>query len=335
MVHKAVVLATEAPAALPVANRALAAHALDCLAGAGVRQAAVVLGSEAADLELETVDAAAGMEVSWLPDDGEAGLGAALDRLAGFIGDDPFVLHLADSLSRSSLRLLLGPRAGARDSRVLVQQAPRDASVVELARRRVMRATGDDATSAAGIWVLGPGALEEACRVPPSGSLEVDVMRTTYRLAELGGRLDVREVTDWWRFDESPEALLEGNRFALEGLRSEPVEAHVVDTRIQGAVQVHRTACLESSVVRGPAVIGAGTRLRDAYVGPYTAIGPDVLLEGAEIEHSVVLPGASICHLGGRLEASVVGPRARIFRDFRLPRALRLNIGEGAEVSLA
>ena len=52
------------------------------------------------------------------------------------------------------------------------------------------------------------------------------------------------------------------------------------------------------------------------------------------MEHSINLPGASIKHLGKRLEASVVGPGAKVFRDFGLPRALRLNVGEGAEVSL-
>ena len=81
--------------------------------------------------------------------------------------------------------------------------------------------------------------------------------------------------------------------------------------------------------MRGPAVIGAGCRLRDAYVGPYTSIGHDVVIEGAEVEHSIVMPEASIRHLGGRLEASVVGPHARVFRDFRLPRALRLTVGRG------
>ena len=40
-------------------------------------------------------------------------------------------------------------------------------------------------------------------------------------------------------------------------------------------------------------------------------------------------------HLAGRLESSVIGSRARVTRDFRLPKALRLNLGEDAEVSLA
>ena len=72
-----------------------------------------------------------------------------------------------------------------------------------------------------------------------------------------------------------------------------------------------------------------------SYVGPYTSIGRDVLIEGAELEHSIVFPGARIQHLSSRLEASIVGAGARVFREFRLPRALRVTVGDGAEVSLA
>jgi glucose-1-phosphate thymidylyltransferase len=94
------------------------------------------------------------------------------------------------------------------------------------------------------------------------------------------------------------------------------------------------SARLRATTVRGPAIIGPGVEISDAYIGPYSSIGRDVVIENAEVEHSIILPGASIKHLGGRLEASVVGPGARIFRDFRLPRALRLNVGEGAEVAI-
>jgi glucose-1-phosphate thymidylyltransferase len=141
-------------------------------------------------------------------------------------------------------------------------------------------------------------------------------------------------VREWWRFRGGSEALLEGNRFALEGIRADYERAQLVDSRIQGPVIAHPDATIESSVVRGPAIVGARAHLREAYVGPYTSVGEDVTIEGAEIEHSVVLPEASISHLGGRLEASVIGPKSKVFRDFRLPRALRLAIGEGAEVSL-
>jgi glucose-1-phosphate thymidylyltransferase len=181
--------------------------------------------------------------------------------------------------------------------------------------------------------VLGPGALDGAAGLDldPEDAVETLVERVRLR----GGRVGTCSVTDWWRFRGGTEALLEGNRFALEGRCADYDRSQLVDSKIQGAVILHPEARIKSSVVRGPAIIGARSRLRDAYVGPYTSIGDDVVVEGAEIEHSVVLPGASITHLGGRLEASIVGAQARVFRDFRLPRALRLNVGEGAEVSLA
>ncbi len=88
------------------------------------------------------------------------------------------------------------------------------------------------------------------------------------------------------------------------------------------------------SVVVGPTVIGPNVQIADAYIGPYTAIGADARIEGAEIERSIIAPGASITHVGGRLVASVVGRDARVFRDFSLPRALRLRVGAGTEVAL-
>jgi hypothetical protein len=46
-------------------------------------------------------------------------------------------------------------------------------------------------------------------------------------------------------------------------------------------------------------------------------------------------PAAIDCYLGGRLEPSVVDPADEKLRGFRLAKAPRLNIGEGAEISLA
>jgi hypothetical protein len=41
-----------------------------------------------------------------------------------------------------------------------------------------------------------------------------------------------------------------------------------------------------------------------------------------------------VMHVGGRLVSSLVGRDARVFRDFSLPRALRLWVGDGDEIAL-
>ena len=102
----------------------------------------------------------------------------------------------------------------------------------------------------------------------------------------------------------------------------------------QGPVKVHPTARLEHTLIRGPAIIGPGARLSHAYVGPYTSIGANVTIDGSQIEHSIVLDEAELLHVGNRLETSVIGRGARITRSFVVPTAMRLSVGDGAEVTI-
>ena len=129
--------------------------------------------------------------------------------------------------------------------------------------------------------------------------------------------------------------MLQANRFFLSGLPGDAPVARSDGTDVQGAVELHPTAQLTSAVVRGPVIVGPNVRICDAYVGPYTSIGSDVVVENAEVENSIILPSATIRHLGARLEGSIVGRGAHVFRDFRLPRAFRMTVGDGAKIAIS
>jgi glucose-1-phosphate thymidylyltransferase len=131
------------------------------------------------------------------------------------------------------------------------------------------------------------------------------------------------------------DALLDCNRRMLEQLDGDAAGALLEDCEVQGHVIVHPSAEVRRSTLRGPLIVGPGARLTDAYVGPYSSIGANVTIEGAEIEHSIVLPGAELAFVGTRIESSVIGEGARIARAFRKPSSLRMSIGNGAEVLLS
>ena len=154
------------------------------------------------------------------------------------------------------------------------------------------------------------------------------------RVAAVGGSCHVLTVNAWRRYAGDPLDLLELNRIALDRLQAEPHRPSNNGNRIEGRVWIHERAEVHGSVIVGPTVIGPLAHIADAYIGPYTSIGSGARIEGAEIERSIVASGASIMHVGGRLVASVVGRDARIFRDFSLPRALRLRVGDGTVVAL-
>ena len=121
----------------------------------------------------------------------------------------------------------------------------------------------------------------------------------------------------------------------LDEIETDVAGCDLSQARIEGRVHIHPTAVVERTTVRGPAVIGPRAVLQDSFVGPYSAVGKGVRLEGAELEHSIVLDNAVIRHIGQRLEDSLVGTGATVTRDFAFPSGLRLRVGRRSEVLLA
>ena len=155
------------------------------------------------------------------------------------------------------------------------------------------------------------------------------------RVRACGGHVRVQAVDGCLPCYGGQEALLEANRRMLEEIVTnvDPLVPGAHADPGPGRRPSHCAA--EDSLVRGPAIIGPGSRLNGAYVGPYTSIGADVVIEGAQVEHSIVFSGAELRFVGTRLESSVIGQRARVVRSFGMPNALQLSIGDGAEVALS
>lgn len=190
--------------------------------------------------------------------------------------------------------------------------------------------------SMAGVCVLGPGAIEPASKIAwrSDGGEEIDLTAVATHISEEGGTFQVVPVSGWRRYAGDPVELLEVNRIALDRMRQDARRPSGSGNLIEGRVWIHEQASVRTSVIVGPAIVGPHAEIADAYIGPYTSIGAGARIEGAEIERSIIAAGASIMHVGSRLVASVVGRDARVFRDFSLPRAFRLRVGDGTEISL-
>ena len=103
---------------------------------------------------------------------------------------------------------------------------------------------------------------------------------------------------------------------------------------VDGRVVVDPTATIERSTVRGPAIIGPGARIVDAYIGPFTSVGADVAVTASEIENSVLLDRAQLDGVP-RLVDSLIGRDTEVTRSGRPPRATRLLLGDHCSVDLS
>ncbi len=311
---------------------------LGALADSGVVEVAVLAPGSATEeiracLERE---APAGLSLEHLAYDSLHGADRA--ELAEWVGDSPSILHRADGLLGEPLtpfvELLLEESP---EALMLVQspihESPRLALVPAPGEANGLGTSPLTGLGVVGVCMAGPGALRGLpTDVEPSEVADLTLMAE--QLTANGGHTQVRTARRWRHFDGDLRDLLELNRTALEALDSESTAGSYDGNHFEGHTWIHPTAVVKSSVIVGPVIIGAEAVISDSYIGPQTAIAERVRIEGAELERSIVNADASVMHVGGRLVASVVGSRARIFRDFSVPRALRLHVGDGDEVAL-
>jgi len=323
-----------------VANRPIICHVLDALLDAGVLDVAVVAPADAADEIAACIseEGPAGIAVRHLVGDQRGDSDDALLAAAEFVGDAPCILHRANGVLGQPLLPyfeLLGEEAI--DALLLVDDGGRDAKRLRLVPQRLPGAAEVDSIPAtpgfAGVCMLGAGALSRLPNPERSAQLD-DFAALAEQLARDGGHAQVRVVRKWHHFAGDTLDLLDMNRTMLDALDSEAIAGAYDGNRFEGPIAIHPTACVTSSVIIGPVIIGADALITDSYIGPHTSIAERVRIEGAELERSIVLADASVLHVGGRLVASIVGCQARIFRDFSMPRALRLQVGDGDEVAL-
>ena len=81
-------------------------------------------------------------------------------------------------------------------------------------------------------------------------------------------------------------------------------------------------------------IIGQDSRIVNSYVGPFTSIYHHVLIEGSEIEHSIVLEQSQIVDIPYRIEDSLIGRNAMISRSPIKPKALKMTLGDHSNVGI-
>ncbi len=184
-----------------------------------------------------------------------------------------------------------------------------------------------------GVYMFTAAIFDAARAIEPSWRGELEITDAIQRLVDSGARIDPHIVSGWWKDTGQVQDMLDANRLILDDLPAS-IEGELVESRVEGRVEVAPGARLERAIVRGPAVIGARSVIADAYIGPYTSIGEDVTISHAEIENSIVLAGSSVRDLEGRVEASLIGRNVHVSRTPTLPRAYRFVVGDNAEVTI-
>src|SRR5262249_16282529 len=148
-----------------------------------------------------------------------------------------------------------------------------------------------------------------------------------------GLRVRAEVLDGWWIDTGKLTPLLEANRLILETIERRADGEVDDEADLDRRVELESGARVGRSRIRAPVEIGAGASAAGKLVGAVGAMGRGWVMEGSEIEHSVILDDCRIIG-AGRLEDSLLGHHVEVTRSVRRPRATRLMIGDHSQVDL-
>jgi glucose-1-phosphate thymidylyltransferase len=334
---------TSAKQLVPVANKPVLFYGIEAMAEAGIHQVGIIIAPETG----EEIRSAAGdgsrfgVRLTYIVQDEPLGLAHAVLTAEPFLRESPFVMYLGDNLLQGGIEDLVAAfRKHGPDALILLTPVPdpEQYGVAELSDGAVVRLVEKPSQprtdlALVGVYMFTPVVHDAARAIEPSGRGELEITDAIQHLVNRGLRVEPHVVKGWWKDTGRLEDMLAANRLVLDTIEAR-IEGELIDSQVDGRVVVERGARLERSTVRGPAIIGAGARLTDCYVGPYTAVGDHCSIHNAEVEHSILLSGSAVHDLAGRMESSLLGRNVRVGRDQRQPRAYRFMVGDNSEIGI-
>ncbi len=355
---------TRAKQLVPVANKPVLYYGLEAIAAAGIREVGIIVSdprellqpdhrtgqtvttlvNSQAEIRAAVGDGTAfGLRVTYIEQEAPLGLAHAVKISESFMAGDSFVMYLGDNLIKDGIvRFVQEFVREAPDAQILLAKVARpwEFGVAELDGERVVRLEEKPKEprsdlALVGVYLFTSSIFDAVRAIKPSARGELEITDAIQHLIDTGRRVRSHVIHGWWKDTGRVEDLLEANRIVLTDLPTRIEGTVDAATAIEGAVQIGPGTRVERSRLRGPLVIGAGARIVDAYIGPFSAIADGVQIEKCEIEHSIVLDRSHLQGIVGRIESSLIGRDVVVTASETRPSAHRLMLGDSSRVELA
>ena len=335
---------TSAKQLVPVANKPVLFRVIEAIVEAGITEIGIVVGDTASEIRSAAGDGKRfGAKITYIQQEAPLGLAHAVKISQDYLGQERFVMFLGDNVIEGGISGLIGDFADCDyDCQIVLKQVanPQQYGVAELdAEGRIInlvekpREPKSD-LALVGIYMFAPSVFEAVNNIRPSWRGELEITDAIQWLVSRDYKVYAYVHEGWWIDTGKMEDMLEANRLVLDEMER-CVDGYADrDSRIIGKVRIEQGAEIINSVVRGPAIIGEGTRLVNAYVGPFTSIYHHCTIKNAEIEHSIIMENCTIVDVDHRIEESLIGRNVEIARSPLKPRAYKLTLGDNSRVGL-
>ncbi len=329
---------------LPIANKPMLFYGLEHLVNAGIKEIFIILGPIKEGVREAIGDGSQfGARVEYIEQPEPNGLAHAVLISEPYIGNDSFVMYLGDNLLRQGAKPMVQTFLENKVDCVIAVKPVKNTSlygIAEMEDGKIVRLIEKPKQSKSnlaviGVYVFNSCIFEAVKNIKPSWRNELEIVDAIQFLVDHGKTVKVKFVDDWWKDTGKPEDLLEANQLVLQEI-SPSIEGSIEEhSKIVGNVSIGKGTIIKSSTIRGPIIIGNNCEIgQNTYIGPYTSIGNNCRIIGAEIENSIVMDNTLI-ECRKRIVDSIIGKGSTVTSNaHQLPQGLKFVIGDSTYLSL-
>jgi len=332
---------------VPVANKSLIAYAIDVLKESGFNHIGVVVNDLSSAIPHQLGDGAKlGVRLEYVVQAEQRGLAHALSLCRDFVGDEPFCMFLGDNIFQDKMKSVLTGFEHSGDEAAVVLGEVSDPSrygIADVQGDRIVRVVEKPKDppsnlAIAGVYLFRKSIFDAISHIKPSWRNELEITDAIQYLITQGHTVRPYILTGWWIDAGKPDAIIQANQLVLGELPYTPAPEN--PEQILGSSEVsHRVLLGEGSriidsVVRGPVIIGRNVTIKHSYIGPYTSLGDNVIVENSEIEASIVMKDCVIRNMPGRIDSSLLADNTQVVAAQHVPAAHRFILAENSYVNL-
>lgn len=336
---------TGAKQLVPIANKPILFYVLENVAGAGIRNVGIIVSPETGDEVRRAVGDGSnwGLKVEYIRQDEPAGIAHAVKVARDYLADEDFLLFLGDNLIGGGVGSLIERFYSAKArAAILLKEVSNPASfgIAEIDGSgsivRLVEKPADPPSNLAlvGVYVFSSAIHKAIDAIQPSKRGELEITDSIQKLIEWNEPVSSNILEQWWLDTGKKDDLLTANTVVLDEWVRRAIRGRVDKaSEIVGRVYLEEGAEVISSKIRGPAIIGAGARIENSFIGPHTSIGERCAIIDSVVENSVILADSEVRDID-RLDDSLVGREVTIHRTKRRPAAYRLLLGDHSVVEV-
>ena len=337
---------TGAKQLVPVANKPILWYGIEAIVAAGIVDIGIIISPETGEEIKEKTGNGDrfGAKITYIYQDQPLGLAHAVKVARPFLGDSSFVMYLGDNLIQDSLgQFLQAFKEKNLDALILLRTVsnPTAFGVAKVDEQgRVLALVEKPKVPPSNLALVGlyffANSIHTAIdSIQPSARGELEITDAIQALINQSQKVEALQLKGWWLDTGKKDDLLAANQIILDSILENNNEGDIDSkSQISGRVTIGKNSQIINSNIRGPVIIGEDCQIENCFIGPFSSVGDRVILQDADLEHSVILQSAQVIGIQQRIVDSVIGQRAKLAIAPQRPKALRFLIGDDSQIEL-